>query len=287
VVVILTALRLVTPQFLARHRRYALAVSLSRPRCSRPGCAVDAGRHRLADGALRSEHLVRLGCDQTPEPSREGRPGERRRARCPAAGCRRFTRRPDPEAAPSASPRPDTTARTAADSAAQGRLDTATARRLGLPTGPTRSFPASDAVIDSLLKLRGYRITQYVADTLIAQAAIPRRFTCGARRSWSAKGRKWNRTRSATTSGAVGWMRSAIPVVRSGDGHGGGINAVRYLSQARHRAQCSHQLPAGHRQVDRARRPRVDSGSTRLYGANSQVTSDENPFPITTSLPAR
>src|SRR2546425_5663087 len=44
--------------------------------------------------------------------------------------------------------RPDTTPRTAADSAAQGRLDTATARRLGLPTGPTRSFPASDAVID-------------------------------------------------------------------------------------------------------------------------------------------
>src|SRR5205807_1494259 len=87
VVVILTALGLVTPQFLARNRRYALAIA----------------------------------------------------------------------------------AVAAADSAAQGRLDTATARRLGLPTGPTRSFPASDAVIDSLLKLHGYRITQYVADTLIVQ----------------------------------------------------------------------------------------------------------------------
>src|SRR5207253_283681 len=46
-------------------------------------------------------------------------------------------------------------------------LDTAAARRLGLPTGPTRSFPPGDAVMDSLLKLKGYRVTQYVADTLI------------------------------------------------------------------------------------------------------------------------
>src|SRR2546425_11866708 len=68
----------------------------------------------------------------------------------------------DAQTPPRPRARPDTTPQTAADSAAQGRLDTATARRLGLPTGPTRSFPASDAVIDSLLKLHGYRITQYV-----------------------------------------------------------------------------------------------------------------------------
>src|SRR5439155_22043075 len=48
----------------------------------------------------------------------------------------------DAQTPPFARARPDTTPRTAADSAAQGRLDTATARRLGLPTGPTRSFPA-------------------------------------------------------------------------------------------------------------------------------------------------
>src|SRR5207302_2035458 len=32
-----------------------------------------------------------------------------------------------------------------------------------------RSFPASDAVIDSLKKLKGYRMTQYTSDTLIVQ----------------------------------------------------------------------------------------------------------------------
>src|SRR4029077_8383456 len=49
------------------------------------------------------------------------------------------------------------------------RLDTATARKLGLPSAPTRSFPVSDPVMDSLLKLPGFRVTQYVADTLIVK----------------------------------------------------------------------------------------------------------------------
>jgi sec-independent protein translocase protein TatC len=61
----------------------------------------------------------------------------------------------------------DSARRRADSSALAGRpLDTATARKLGLPTAPTRTFPASDAVLDSLLKLKGYRVTQYVADTL-------------------------------------------------------------------------------------------------------------------------
>ena len=46
-------------------------------------------------------------------------------------------------------------------------IDTATARRLGLPTGPTRAFPASDALMDSLAARKGYRITHYTADSLV------------------------------------------------------------------------------------------------------------------------
>ena len=50
----------------------------------------------------------------------------------------------------------------------QGRaIDTATARRLGLPTGPTRAFPPTDALMDSLLTRKGYRITHYTADSLV------------------------------------------------------------------------------------------------------------------------
>ncbi|MDH4045838.1 MAG: twin-arginine translocase subunit TatC, partial [Gemmatimonadota bacterium] len=37
-------------------------------------------------------------------------------------------------------------------------IDTATARKLGLPTAPSRSFPEPDSVLRSLLQLTGYRI---------------------------------------------------------------------------------------------------------------------------------
>src|SRR5216110_3104363 len=154
VVVILAILGLVTPQFLARHRRYAIAISAGAAALLAPPDAVSmllmmvplwllyevsiwfawivekrrARRARAAGGAASAAGLAALlvlgggALDaQTPPPFRPTRA--------------------------------DTTPRTAADSAAQGRLDTATARRLGLPTGPTRSFPPSDAVIDSLLKL--------------------------------------------------------------------------------------------------------------------------------------
>src|SRR2546429_231911 len=50
--------------------------------------------------------------------------------------------------------RPDT-ARAPGDTLQGRALDSATARKLGLPTGPSRSFPPSDAVIDSLKKLNG------------------------------------------------------------------------------------------------------------------------------------
>src|SRR4029077_1074031 len=68
--------------------------------------------------------------------------------------------------------RPDTTkARPPSHSVPCQTLDTAKARKLVLPTGPTRSFPASDPVMDSLMKLPGFRLTQYVADTLVVQGA--------------------------------------------------------------------------------------------------------------------
>jgi hypothetical protein len=44
-------------------------------------------------------------------------------------------------------------------------LDTATARLLGLPTAPTRTFPEADSVLTELLKRTGYKITRYKADS--------------------------------------------------------------------------------------------------------------------------
>src|SRR5712691_10013086 len=246
VVVILTALGLATPQFLARNRRYALAVS-----------AVDAGRDRPPDGALRGEHLVLVGRDQTPGPSREGRPGERRRARCPAAGCRRHTRRPDPEAAPSAS----STARH--DGPDRGGLG-----RPGAPRyrdrSPARPADGPDPQLPTVRR----------GDRLAAQAeGVPHHRVHGGhvdRPRWrypdDAPARRGVR-RARRHEGRIGLdplppaelsagCDRRSPLVRSGDGHGGGIDAVRYLSQARYRAQCPHQLPAGHRLLFRDTPPR-------------------------------
>ena len=44
-------------------------------------------------------------------------------------------------------------------------VDTAAARRLGLPTGPTRQFPATDSVLDALLHREGYESTRFQADS--------------------------------------------------------------------------------------------------------------------------
>lgn len=51
------------------------------------------------------------------------------------------------------------------------QLDTATAARLGLPTGPSRNFPASDSIIDNLLDRPGFQSIRYAGDsaTLFAE----------------------------------------------------------------------------------------------------------------------
>ena len=46
-----------------------------------------------------------------------------------------------------------------------GRLDTASARRLGLPSAPSRSFPGPDTVMAALMDLSGYFKTRYIADS--------------------------------------------------------------------------------------------------------------------------
>src|SRR5256712_704179 len=175
VVVILAALGLVTPQFLAHNRRYALVIAALAAALLTPPDAVSM---LLMMVPLVLLYEVSIWCAWVVTRRRARRAQAAARAgivllalcglgagRLPAPGAGPRPRRP-------ASSPPDTTPPAGAPGtgAPQGQsLDTAAARRLGLPTGPTRSFPPSDAVMDSLLKLKGYRVTQYVADTLVVQ----------------------------------------------------------------------------------------------------------------------
>lgn len=74
--------------------------------------------------------------------------------------------------------RPPKTARTPTDTVTGAplpqpgqALDTASARRVGLPTGPTRQFAQPDSMVQALLARPGFRVTRYSADTATLFAA--------------------------------------------------------------------------------------------------------------------
>src|SRR5205809_689066 len=278
VIIILAALGLVTPQFLARNRRYAIVISAVASALLAPPDAVSMVLMMVPLWLL---YEVGIWCAWVVERRRA------RRARAGAASTAGLAAlllvaagtldAQTPRRPPA---RPDTTTRTAADSAAQGRLDTATARRLGLPTGPTRSFPSSDAVIDSLLKLPRYRVTQYVADTLIVQG--------GDTETIHLRGEAYvEREGTKVESDSIRYHQRSCRLDAIGDPRlfdqatvmAG--EAMRYDTCLKrgtvHNALTNFQQGSAKWIVrgDLA----VDSGSTRLYGANSQVTSDERPVP--------
>src|SRR5213083_1499925 len=196
VVVILTALGLVTPQFLARSRRYAVAVAAVAAAFLAP---PDALSMLVGILLLLLLYEVSIWCSRVVtrrrarreqrESGTEGKEAGGEGGATTAAGLVLFALIAGAGAGPlgaqgrlpAPSPqRGDTTPRrTGGDTLASRSLDTATARRLGLPTGPTRSFPAGDAVIDSLLRLQGYAIKYRQASCRLDAAGDPQLFDQG------------------------------------------------------------------------------------------------------------
>src|SRR6266513_642423 len=164
VVTILAALGIVTPTFLARKRRYAIVIAAFLAAILTPPGAVSM---MLMLVPLLLLYEVSIWCAWI---------ASRRRARRIATAAvvlfllgagAATAQNPPPPPTPS---RPPTAVKPPLpDTARRGNMDTSTARRLGLPTGPSRSFPPPDSIIDSLLKLPGFRVTRYVAETLVVQ----------------------------------------------------------------------------------------------------------------------
>src|SRR5256712_12370 len=162
----LVASRIVTPQFLGRQRRYAIVIAAFLAAILTPPDAVSM---MLMLGPLLLLYEVSIWCAWV---------ASRRRARRMAAAAmvllvlgagslhaqnpppppRRVARDTTLVVKPPGAP---------ADSGRKGSIDSATARKLGLPTGPSRSFPPSDAAMHSLLKLEGFRVTPYTSDTFV------------------------------------------------------------------------------------------------------------------------
>jgi Tat protein translocase TatC len=279
VIIILTSLGLVTPAGLRRNRRYALLVAAALAAFLTP---PDALSMLMMMVPLLLLYEVGIWCAWVVT-RRQARAGLR--AGAAAALLAAALAWPGRGLAAQQPVRPDTSRRGDTAAVAGRPLDTATARRLGLPTAPTRTFPTPDPVMDSLLKLTGFRITHYVADTLlvlgdsqtivlVGEAFVDREGT--KLEADSVHYRETSCRLDATGSPRLfdQGSASAQPTVLVGEG-------MRYDTCIRRgtvREALTDFQQGGATWFMRGNIA-VDSGSTRMYGARSNITTDERPVP--------
>ena len=274
VIVILAALGLVTPQFLVRHRRYAIVLSALAAALLSPPDAVSMVLMMVPLWLL---YEVSIFCAWIVTKRRARREQAAHRAALVllllsgvAAG------RVGAQGVP---PRADTSAGRPGTPVRGQTIDTAAARKLGLPTGPTRSFPASDQVMDSLLRLKGYRVTQYLADTLIV---------AGDSQTIFLRGEAFvDRQGTKLEADSVRYREASCRLDATGDPRLFDQGTVMVGEGMRYdtcvRRGTVRQAFTDFRQGAATWYVRgdlaVDSGSTRVYGASSEITSDDHPVP--------
>ena len=283
VVTILAAFGVVTPQFLARHRRYAIVIAAVVAAFLTP---PDALSMLLMLGPLLLLYEVSiLGAwivtrRRTPTAGGSGTAALVLWLAIAAAGGagRLDAQAPTrPDSAPARGQAP--TGNRDSMPRAGRPVDTSAARRLGLPTGPTRTFPAADPVLDSLLRLSGYRVTRYVADTLVVEGE-PQTIMLRGEAFVDRDGTKLEadsiRYREASCRlDAYGSPRLFDrTTVLVGD-------AMRYDTCLRRGVvvQALTDFKQGGATWYMRGNLAVDSNSTRLYGASSEVTTCELPVP--------
>jgi Tat protein translocase TatC len=272
VVTILASLGLVTPQFLARHRRYAIVVAAFVAAILTP---PDALSMMLMLGPLLLLYEISIWCAWV---------ASRRRARREAAASAGAATLVflvllgagtlDAQGKPV----PPDTQKIGVKPVTGQSVDTGTARRMGLPTAPTRSFPKADAVIDSLLKLQGYRVTEYVADSLIVEGD-----------SLSLQGQGFvDREGTKLEAEVIRYWQASCRLDADGDPKlfdqgtvlvGEGMRYDTCIRRGTVRDALTNVQQGGASWWVRGTRMAVDSGSSRVYGAGTTFTSDDQPVP--------
>jgi Tat protein translocase TatC len=277
VVTILASLGIVTPQFLGRQRRYAIVIAAFLAAILTPPDAVSM---MLMLIPLLLLYELSIWCAWI---------ASRRRARRMAAatlivlvlgmGTLQAQNPPPPP------PRRDTTALarppgTPADTGRGQRVDTATARKLGLPTAPSRSVPPSDAVMDSLLKLPGFRVTQYTSDTFVvvgdSQTIFLRREAYVEREG------------TKLQADSIRYHEASCQLNAAGDPQlfdqgtvlvGEGMRYDTCLRRGTVRDALTDFQQGGVTWYVRGRGFATDSNSRRVYAAKANFTSDPQPVP--------
>ncbi|HYX81561.1 MAG TPA: twin-arginine translocase subunit TatC, partial [Gemmatimonadales bacterium] len=283
VVTILASLGIVTPQFLGRQRRYAIVIAAFLAAILTPPDAVSM---MLMLGPLLLLYELSIWCAWI---------ASRRRARRIAtamivllllgAGSLRAQNPPPPRPPPKPPARVDSSViqrppGAPVDTSRGRQVDTGAARKLGLPTAPSRSFPAADAVMDSLLKLQGYRVTRYMADTFVvvgdSQTIFLRRDAFVERETTQLQADSIRYHEASCRLDAAGNPELFDQgTVLLGEG-------MRY-DTCRHRGTVRDALTdfqqGGVTWIVRGQAFANDSNSRRVYASKSTFTSDQQPVP--------
>ena len=158
-------------------------------------------------------------------------------------------------------------------------VDSAAARRLGLPTAPTQQFPANDSVLDALLRRDGYEPTRFRADSATLWVQEKRIDLVGAAMT--------ERTGSILEAETIGYEESSCVLNARGDPKvfdNGTVlvgEGLRYNTCER-RAVVSEALTNFQEGgVEWFMRGNLSQDSTakRIYAAHSEMTSCDLPVP--------
>lgn len=173
-----------------------------------------------------------------------------------------------------------TTDSTARDSIPRRQpIDTAAARKLGLPSAPSRSFPPPDSILQALMKREGFSVTRYAADSLTLFAPDREIALTGSVLV--------EREGSTLEADTVRFFQADCRLAAAGEptlfdqstvlrGEGMGYNTCE------HRGIVAEALTSFNQSgVEWFLRGAlaVDSASTRVYARRSSITSSDLPMP--------
>jgi Tat protein translocase TatC len=163
-------------------------------------------------------------------------------------------------------------------------LDTAAARRLGLPAAPSRAFPDADSTMRALMARAGYRLTRFVADSVALHGQTKRIDFSGTRATPAVVEREGSTLEADTVRFAQGECRLSAGGAPKAFDKGTVLvgEGMRY-DTCEQRGTVTGALTnfnqTGTEWYLRAHGLETDSGSTRIYDSDGTITSSDLPIP--------
>ena len=158
------------------------------------------------------------------------------------------------------------------------RLDSASARRMGIPSGPTKSFPPPDSVMAALLDLDGFMGTRYLADTATI-TGLDRRLRLAGHAMTDRQG-------TIMEAGSISYAESECVLIADGDPRlfdkgsvvvGGGVRYDTCLERGVITDALTTIQQMGGDWVLRGNIA-VDSTGGRIFAAGDEITSCDLPI---------